>query len=163
MRREPSSTPMLEARLLVALVSVHAFTACGGPELVAVADYGGAVLHHGSVVAARGPTMAHEGDVCELEVTRADGEYLNCRIRVRCHGDTVYGLDGAGYNRCRVEGDELIFAHDTTGTRSDGDPRLFFDLRTRRVIISDDEPDEEILVDLLVPPPSYARAAPPPP
>lgn len=143
----------LSSSLPLALV----LASCGG-ALPDVAVTGEPTRLRGRVVAARGPTMAQVGDTCTVEVARADGSYLNCRIRVRCHDDLVYGLSGAGYNHCRVEGDELVFAQDTTGTRRDGDPRLFFDLRTGRVIISDDDPDVEVLVDLLNEPPGYGTA-----
>lgn len=129
-----------------------------GPALPDVEVVGEPIVHRGRVVVARGPTLARTGDTCSIEVMRADGVYLNCRIRVRCNGDLVYGLSGAGYNHCRLEGDELVFAQDSSGTRRDGDPRLYFDLRAGRVIVSDDDPDVEVLVDLLIQPPGYETA-----
>ncbi len=142
-------------RLVPRLLVVLTLSGCGGalPEVEAIGE---PTLHRGRVVAARGPTMARVGDLCSVEVMRADGSHLNCRIRVRCHDDLVYGLSGAGYNHCRSEDGQLVFAQDSTGTRRDGDPRLYFDLHTGRVIISDDDPDVEVLVDLLTQPPGYA-------
>lgn len=128
--------------------------ACG-PALREVELVGAPVVHRGRVIAARGPTVARVGDTCTVEVTRTDGAYSNCRLRVRCREDLVYGLSGAGYNHCRVEGDELVFAQDADGTRRDGDPRLYFDLRAGRVIVSDDDPDVEVLIDLVQQPPGY--------
>lgn len=93
--------------------------------------------------------MAREGDACAVEIMRTNGAYLNCRIRVRCSEDVVYGLSGAGYNHCRRDGDRFIFAHDTKGTRQDGDPRMLFDIESGRIFVSDDDPDVEVLVDLL--------------
>ena len=49
--------------------------------------------------------MARDGGRCSVEVQRADGAYLNCRIRIRCNDDLVYGLSGAGFNNCRREGE----------------------------------------------------------
>lgn len=114
----------------------------------------------GRVVSSSGPTVVRTGDECAVHVQRADGQSLNCRIRVHCHGDTVYGLPDAGFNRCRERGGMLVFAHDKQGTRYDGDPRLFFDLQAGRLIISDDRPDVEILVDLIARPQGYRGAGP---
>ncbi|MCC6876365.1 MAG: hypothetical protein IT378_18815 [Sandaracinaceae bacterium] len=130
-------------------------SACGG-ALPPVDVIGEPTRYQGRVVVARGPTVARTGDACEVEVHGANGAYLNCRIRIRCGGDLVYGLSGAGYNHCRREEERFVFAHDHAGTRADGDPRMFFDLQTGRIVISDDEPDVEVLVDLLHAPPGYA-------
>ncbi|MFK7986023.1 MAG: hypothetical protein AB8I08_08325 [Sandaracinaceae bacterium] len=131
-----------------------ALSACGQPP-VPVEPTGDAIVYPARVVAARGPTMAEEGGRCAIEVQHADGAYLNCRVRVRCNGDLVYGLSGAGFNHCRHDGGQIVFAHDHSGTRRDGDPRMFFDLRAGRVIISDDDPDVEVLVDLMSRPEGY--------
>jgi hypothetical protein len=101
--------------------------------------------------------MAQDGGSCSVEVSAADGAFLNCRIRIRCNGDLVYGLSGAGFNNCRRDGALFIFAHDHNGTRRDGDPRMFFDLRAGRIIISDDDPDVEVLVDLMNRPTGYTN------
>ena len=55
------------------------------------------------------------GDACTVEVWSTDHPVLSCRIRVRCGGDTLYGLPGAGYNRCATEGAESIYATDRYG------------------------------------------------
>lgn len=143
------SVPVLLSALAFVLV------ACGGAPLPAVEPVGEPVVYRGRVLAARGPTMARNGDACSVEVVRVDNAFVNCRIRVRCSGDLVYGLSGAGYNICRQEGERLVFAHDSNGTRRDGDPRMFFDLATGRVIVSDDDPDVEVLVDLVQQPQGY--------
>lgn len=125
-----------------------------------VEPVGEPTLYRGRVVAARGPTMARDGGRCEVEVQRADGAYLNCRIRIRCNDDLVYGLSGAGFNNCRREGRRFVFANDHAGTRRDGDPRMFFDLHAGRIIISDDDPDVEVLVDLMHLPRGYGVSDP---
>lgn len=134
-------------------------TACG-PALQEVTPVGPPTVYAGRVVAARGPTMARTGESCTVEVRATDAAYLNCRIRIRCSGDLAYGLTGAGYNNCRVEHERFVFAHDHSGTRRDGDPRMFFDLEAGRVIISDDDPDVEVLVDLMRQPPGYEEGQP---
>jgi hypothetical protein len=145
---------MLPRATFVSLL--FALAACGAP-LLEVEEVGDPIVYRGRVVTARGPTMARTGETCSVEVARANGGVLNCRIRIRCSGDLVYGLSGAGYNNCRQEGDELVFAHDSNGTRHDGDPRMFFDLESGRIIISDDDPDVEVLVDLVAQPEGYER------
>ena len=120
-----------------------------------VEPMGEVTTYRGRVVAARGPTMAEDGGLCAIEVQAADGDFLNCRIRIRCNDDLVYRLSGAGFNNCRRDRDTFVFAHDHNGTRRDGDPRMFFDLRAGRVIISDDDPDVEVLIDLMTPPRGY--------
>lgn len=144
-------------RICAALFVPLLVCACGAAQRE-VAVVGQPILYAGRVVAARGPTMARDGSRCTVEVQRADGAFLNCRIRIRCNDDLVYGLSGAGFNNCREEGDTFVFAHDTSGTRRDGDPRMFFDLDAGRVIISDDDPDVEVLVDLMTSPSRYPAA-----
>lgn len=139
----------------MALVTSALLTACGANAPI-VEPMGEPLSYPGRVVAARGPTMAENGGRCTIEVQEADGTYLNCRIRIRCNGDLVYGLSGAGFNNCRREGERFVFAHDSSGTRRDGDPRMFFDLIAGRVIISDDDPDVEVLVDIMNRPDGYA-------
>ncbi len=150
------------SRCSLALSSSLLLAACGGsPPLVE--PVGEATVYAGRVIAARGPTMAEDGGRCSVEVQRADGSFLNCRIRIRCNDDLVYGLSGAGFNNCRQEGERFVFAHDHDGTRSDGDPRMFFDLQAGRIIISDDDPDVEVLVDLMHLPRGYGPGASDPP
>ena len=91
-----------------------------------------------------------------VEVRHTDGAVLNCRIRVLCGGDVVYGLADAGYNSCHAEGGRFVFARDRHGTRADGDPRMHFDLDSGRVVVSDDQPDVEVEVDLSEMPDGYA-------
>ena len=143
---------------LLACLSLLASASCGAAA-TPVEVVGEPTLYQARVVAARGPTMARTGAVCSVEVQGADGAFLNCRVRIRCNDDLVYGLSGAGYNNCRQAGERFTFAHDTAGTRRDGDPRMFFDLEAGRIIISDDDPDVEVLVDLMNRPDGYASPA----
>src|SRR5690606_7469467 len=103
-RSRPAGDPSPSMRRdLVLYVGLALLAGCGAPfrEVELVGD---PIVHLGRVVAARGPPMARTGDTCAVEVVRTDGSYLNCRIRVRCSGDLVYGLSGAGYNHCRIDG-----------------------------------------------------------
>jgi hypothetical protein len=139
-----------------ALASLLVLSACG-PALTEIQPIGEPIVYEGRVVAARGPTMTRAGETCTVEIRATDTSTLNCRIRVRCSGDLVYGLSGSGYNQCRQTGERFVFAHDHSGTRRDGDPRMFFDLEAARVIVSDDDPDVEVLVDLIRQPVGYAE------
>jgi len=141
-------------RRLPTLTLLAALGGCGAAP-PPVEPVGEPTTYPGRVVVSRGPTMSERGDLCSVEVQAADGAFLNCRIRIRCSGDRVYGLSGAGFNHCRRDGDRLVFAHDHEGTRRDGDPRMFFDLAAGRIIISDDDPDVEVLVDLMSRPGGY--------
>jgi hypothetical protein len=143
----------------IALLLALACFGCG-PALQEVEEVGPPTLYDGRVVTSRGPTMARAGDECLVEVSRTDDSYLNCRIRIRCSGDLVYGLSGAGYNNCRQEGDRFVSADDHAGTRRDGDPRMFLDIEAGRVVIRDDDPDVEVLVDLVAHPHGYERNQP---
>lgn len=143
-------------RTLATLALLVTLSSCGAAR-PPVEPVGEATVYPGRVVAARGPTMAIDGGTCSVEVQEADGAFLNCRIRIRCNGDLVYGLSGAGFNNCRREGSRFVFAHDHNGTRRDGDPRMFFDLHAGRIIISDDDPDVEVLVDLMNHTTGYTR------
>lgn len=129
------------------------------------------VVHRAMVVRSLGSAPAEAGDDCSLEVTRVTGEYFNCRIRVSCHGEVLYGLPGAGYNRCELEGNEVRSAQDRNGTRRDGDPKLHLDLERGRVIVRDRAPDMELVLAVAAarpaglvpePPPGYSNAPPAP-
>lgn len=143
------------------LVALAALLASCGAALREVQLVGEPTHYRGRVVAARGPTIPRTGDSCTVEVASTDSHVLNCRIRVRCRGDTVYGVGDGGYNDCRVHDERFVFAHDHNGTRGDGDPRMYFDLEAGRVIVSDDDPDVEVLVDLMTNPAGYDRAVAP--
>jgi hypothetical protein len=123
--------------------------ACGaGAPRAALEIVGPADVHEARVHATRGPAFPEEGDECTIEVHRTTDAYYNCRIRVECRGDIVYGLADGGYNTCHSRGARFVFARDRNGTRADGDPRLYFDLVGGRVFIADDVPDIEIDIQI---------------
>ncbi|WP_236515298.1 hypothetical protein [Sandaracinus amylolyticus] len=136
---------------------------CGGAQSPDIREVGAPQVHQGRVVAARGPVVPQRGDACVVEVLRTDDAYYNCRIRVECGGDMVYGLADGGYNACYRQGEDLVFARDRNGTRVDGDPRLYFDLAGGRVFVSDDAPDVELEIDLSGLPQDYEGPSAPPP
>ncbi len=122
---------------------------CGGAGANGGATHepvGEPVVHEAVVVRSTGSAPAAEGDACEVEVTRVEGAYFNCRVRVSCRGEVLYGLPGAGYNTCRMDGEAIRTAVDPNGTRRDGDPKLSLDLARGEVVVSDRDPDMELVL-----------------
>lgn len=156
-------TIALVRRSLVGLSLLGWLAGCGGAQPAEIREVGSPTVLSGRVVAARGPVVPQRGDACVVEVLRTDDAYYNCRIRVECGGDMVYGLADGGYNACHREGDEVVFARDRNGTRVDGDPRLYFDLTGGRVFVSDDAPDVELEIDVSGLPDGYDHPTRPPP
>lgn len=128
---------------------------CGGAPPRTIRHVGSPDVYQARVIAARGPLIPQRGDVCVIEVRHTDDAFFNCRIRVECGGDVVYGLADGGYNACYVEDARFVFARDRNGTRVDGDPRLYFDVVGGRVYVSDDAPDVELEIDLAGTPEQY--------
>ena len=131
------------------LVIAPVLVACGSASVEVGPTHepvGEPVVRRAIVVRSIGSAPAEEGDDCSLEVTRVTGDYFNCRIRVSCRGEMLYGLPGAGYNRCRMDGEQVREAQDRSGTRRDGDPKLVLDLDQGQVIVSDRDPDMELVL-----------------
>jgi hypothetical protein len=135
-------------RLSRGLACALVLVGCGGAAPRSIREVGSAEVYDARVVAARGPLVPQRGDVCTIAVVRTDHTLYNCRIRIECGGDVVYGLADGGYNACYAQGARFVFARDRNGTRVDGDPRLYFDLVGGRVLVSDDAPDIELELDL---------------
>lgn len=146
------------ARLVRCLACGVAVTGCGAARPRPIRELGQPEVYEARVVAARGPLVPQRGDPCTIEVIRTDDPLFNCRIRIVCNGDVVYGLADGGYNACYAQGARFVFARDRNGTRIDGDPRLYFDLVGGRVLISDDAPDVELELDLSGLPERYQGA-----
>lgn len=102
----------------------------------------------GVATSVRGDTAVHEGQTCHVRIQRVSGSAFNCRIRVDCGGDMIYGLGDAGYNRCAERGGAFVTAEDRRGTRGDGDPRMRFDRDRGEVVVTDRDPDVAIVVAL---------------
>jgi hypothetical protein len=149
--------------VLALSTSAGGSVACGGAPRAALRVVGEPRVLEGRVAAARGPVIPREGDACTVEIARMEDAYYNCRIRVECGGDVIYGLADGGYNACYLQGGEPVFARDRSGTRVDGDPRLYFDLPGGRVFVSDDAPDVELEIDLSGLPDEYGASRTPPP
>lgn len=154
-------------RLLLGIVFGTAGTiglaGCAAAGARAIRHVGSPDIYYARVIATRGPLIPQRGDACTIEVRHTDDAFYNCRIRVECGGDVVYGLADGGYNACYVEDARFVFARDRNGTRVDGDPRLYFDVTGGRVYVSDDAPDIEIEIDLAGTPAHYDEQGDPEP
>jgi len=138
-----------------------ALAGCAGAGGRPLRHVGTADVYQARVIEARGPLVPQRGDACTVEVHHTEDGFYNCRIRVECSGDVVYGLADGGYNACYVEDSHFVFARDRNGTRVDGDPRLYFDVVGGRVYVSDDGPDVELELDLAGTPAQYDGAPQP--
>lgn len=92
----------------------------------------------GSVAAVSGETKLTTGAECSVDVrpARLHGD-INCKVRVRCGGELIYGGSGAGFARCEVQDGALVSASDTGSSLSDGDPVLKLDLAAGSAVVSD--------------------------
>lgn len=149
-------------RSLLVGIAVALAGCAGGGATRSIRHVGTADVYHARVIEARGPLVPQRGDACTIEVHHTQDGFYNCRIRVECGGDVVYGLADGGYNACYVEDSHFVFARDRNGTRIDGDPRLYFDVVGGRVYVSDDGPDVELELDLAGTPAQYDGARQPP-
>ena len=126
---------------------VSSVTACGGSpppiETVGVPD-----VRDAMVTSVEGSAVVDVGAACSVTVERTDDRVLNCRIRVRCGEEVLYGLPGAGYNRCAVREGRLLGARDGYRTRSDGDPWMSLDLENHTVTVQDSAPDFRVTLGI---------------
>lgn len=152
--------------LLSLLLIAPALAACAGasPDTTPTHEASGEPVVWDAVVARSvGSAAAQVGDDCQVEVTPMQGAYFNCRVRVSCRSEVLYGLPGAGYNTCLMEDGAPRRARDGNGTRRDGDPKMFLDMERGEVVVSDRDPDMELVLAIESNvPPSGARPEPPP-
>jgi hypothetical protein len=106
-----------------------------------------AQTHRATVVETTGqaPVAAHT--TCDVYITSAPAQNgLNCRVRVLCGGQVLYGRDGEGansygYNQCVVTGSpdgiQAVEAHDRGHRAHDGDPMMDLQTAQGRVTITD--------------------------
>jgi hypothetical protein len=73
---------------------------------------------------------------------------LNCRIRVVCGAEIIYGRDTGrsryGFAQCQARtgpaGQQVLEAHDANPTGVEGDPRMDIDTGAGQIVVSDDGP-----------------------
>ncbi len=103
----------------------------------------------GVVAVVSGPAPVTAGTQCTVFIQgNPRTSSLNCRIRVACGSNIIYGRDtprgSYGFSRCMARigpaGQQILEAHDTTPTAAEGDPRMDLDTGAGHVIISDDTP-----------------------
>ncbi|MCB9593648.1 MAG: hypothetical protein H6719_13025 [Sandaracinaceae bacterium] len=90
-----------------------------------------------ALVRGTGPEPRPEDPVCELVVSPALSRSYNCRVVLRCHGETIYGAGTTGYNDCQVSGPTVLTATDTGTTPENQDPTLDLDLPNHRLVVGD--------------------------
>lgn len=94
----------------------------------------------GVVTEAYGPAPAYVGTPCTVTTEPSSGTY-NCRIRVTCGGQMLYGSGSSGYNQCQIRATigsmPTMEIHDRGPSYSDGDPLLDAYLPAGPVSISD--------------------------
>ncbi len=81
----------------------------------------------GVVTEAYGPAPVYLGAPCSVTTEPSSGTY-NCRIRVTCNGQMLYGSGSSGYNHCQIRAAigsmPTMEIHDRGFSYSDGDPQL---------------------------------------
>ncbi|WP_157070194.1 hypothetical protein [Sandaracinus amylolyticus] len=92
------------------------------------------LVRDGHVVATHGPEVVATGEQCTVERMPVEGGGFDCRVEVRCGGETLYGTTfDTGYVRCG--GREVV--RDADVTARDGDPAMTMDLARGRVIVEE--------------------------
>jgi hypothetical protein len=128
-------------------LSLPFFLGCGGAQKP-IEVVGRPLYHEAMVTSAEGSAVVQVGMQCVVSLERTDDDVYNCRVEVRCGDETLYGLPGAGFNRCVVRGGRFVAAEDAYRTRTDGDPYMRFDLEHHQAIIEDSAPDFRVTVGL---------------
>lgn len=123
---------------LLGLLSIAPFLAAHpGPGRGPMATAGGRVtplLRVGTVTESSGPSLPAVGDRCTVERIPVAAGAFDCRVEVRCGGQTLYGDDlRAGFVQCG--GQELV--RDPNPTAFDGDPAMTLDLAHGVVVLED--------------------------
>ncbi len=119
-----------------------------GSAAVPIAIVGPPVVHQGIVTEALGSAIVDVGDACSVVIEKTNDPLYNCRVRIRCGEEILYGLPGSGYNRCDESAGRLVAARDGYRTRADGDPSMTLDLVARRVVVTDTAPDFRVTVSI---------------
>lgn len=95
--------------------------------------------------AVEGQAPIGQGAECRVLVAPAHVCGFNCRVRVRCGQELIYGAGSMGYNACRVAqvagAPPSIEAHDGAVTPDDGDPRVDLWTSAGRATVGDEGED----------------------
>jgi len=130
------------------LVAPWIAAGCAEASRPPIETVGRPTIYEGVITSVRGSTPVEVGQTCRVVIDRIDHPVFNCRVRIHCGDEVLYGLPDAGFNRCREEERVLVEARDRRGTRRDGDPRMRMSLERREVLIRDDDPDVRVRVGL---------------
>jgi serine/threonine-protein kinase len=89
-----------------------------------------------------GDSPMGEGAQCTMAIGFALGCGFNCRLRLTCGQEVIYGARASGYNGCRVTQGTgqlpAIEAHDNGISPEDGDPRIDLWTAAGRVTVADE-------------------------
>jgi hypothetical protein len=112
----------------------HVPPAGGGPQLTLS-------TRPGLVSGTSGAAPVQAGNQCSVEIGPAGSDSVfNCRIRVTCGTQMIYGAGTSGYNHCVIStsaGAQVIEAHDTGVSTADGDPRMDIQTASGLITVSD--------------------------
>lgn len=100
------------------------------------------LVYHGRVVASDAPDAGIAvGAPCVVALRPAyEAREWNCRARVECAGEVLYGTGASGFARCASDAGAPLSASDPSDSTRDGDPELDLDLRAGSVRVRDRGP-----------------------
>ncbi|MBW1877866.1 MAG: hypothetical protein JRI25_16240 [Deltaproteobacteria bacterium] len=106
----------------------------------------------GRVTSVTGHTSVAEETACTIAVSpspeAARKRGYNCHVKVRCGTQVLYGWEGAGMTRCRLEDSIVVAALDAEGAAQNDDPMLDLVVADGRVIVSDNGTDATYRVEI---------------
>jgi hypothetical protein len=106
----------------------------------------------GRVTSVTGHATVAEGDDCTISVSpspeAARTRGYNCHVKVRCGTQVLYGWEGAGITRCRLDDGIVVAALDAEGAAQNDDPMLDLLVPDGRVIVSDNGTDATYSVEI---------------
>jgi serine/threonine protein kinase len=76
-------------------------------------------------------------ETCALRLAPARSGQLNCRVRLWCGNNVVYGAGTSGYDQCTIAAREVTGFVDPNPTPKDGDPELAVDLAAGTATLGD--------------------------
>jgi len=96
---------------------------------------------HAVVTESSGPAPELPAEGCDVfaHASPRSGRN-NCRIRVRCGDDLLYGDRNSGFNECAIENGAIVAANDEGTSRDDGDPILLLRRDEGRLLLEDSNP-----------------------